>query len=166
LPWAIFLSSLRDEEPQRGAEAWGHFFFLSSLRDEGSALADLTADVAMLICEAKPLLCRATKESRQVKRTLISIGKLALVLLAGVVGGMVGRGHSSGSSVHAQEKAIEPANCMVAVPKSWGEYKGASAYGLAFEDQNGTLRYLLHPTCGNLNSPTDNPYVDLEVLRR
>ena len=100
------------------------------------------------------------------KTRLMWLGKIVLVLFVGVIGAAVGRLYPSGSSVHAQEKAIEPTGCMVGVPKSWGEYKGASAYGLAFQDQNGTLRYLLHPTCGNFNSPSENPYVDLEVLRR
>ena len=97
---------------------------------------------------------------------LIWIGKLVIVFSVGLIGGMVGRMKSSGSTVHAQEKGPEPVNCMVSVPKSWGEYKGASTYGLAFEDQSGTLRFLLHPTCGNLNSLTDSPYADLQVLRR
>ncbi len=33
-------------------------------------------------------------------------------------------------------------NCIVKVPASWGEFKGASAeYGMAFEDSAGTLRF-------------------------
>ena len=100
------------------------------------------------------------------RRRQIWIGKLVVVLLVGAIGGLIGRVYPFGSTVHAQEKTAEPVNCMVAVPKSWGEYKGASTYGLAFEDQSGTLRFLLHPTCSNLNSPTDSPYVDLQVLRR
>lgn len=99
------------------------------------------------------------------KQTLISIGKFGIVLFAGVIGGILGRGYHSDPVAHAQEKG-ETATCMVGVPKSWGEFRGASAFGLAFQDENGTLRFLLHPSCGNFNSPTDNPYVDLEILRR
>lgn len=100
-----------------------------------------------------------------VKQRLTSIGELGIVLLAGITGGFLGRSYHSGLSVHAQERG-ETATCMVGIPKSWGEFRGASAYGLAFQDEKGTLRFLLHPSCGNLNSPTDNPYVDLEVVRR
>jgi len=100
-----------------------------------------------------------------VKQGVTSVAKLGSVLLLGVIGGVIGRSYSRGSSVHAEERS-ETATCMVGVPKSWGEFRGASAYGLAFQDENGTLRFLLHPSCGNFNSPTDNPYIDLEILRR
>ena len=99
------------------------------------------------------------------KQRLISFAKFGVVLLLGVIGGIFCRSYPRGSSVHAEERP-ETATCMVGVPKSWGEFRGASAYGLAFQDENGTLRFLLHPSCGNLNSPTDTPYVDLEILRR
>ena len=99
------------------------------------------------------------------KQRMISFAKFGCVLLLGLIGGFIGRSYPRSSSVHAEERG-ETATCMVGVPKSWGEFRGASAYGLAFQDENGTLRFLLHPSCGNFNSPTDNPYVDLEILRR
>jgi hypothetical protein len=98
------------------------------------------------------------------KRTLSWLAQLSMLLLAGVIGGIVGRMHSSASTVHAQEKDVT--GCMVFVPKAWGEYKGGSSYGLAFQDQSGTLRFLAHPICGNGLSPIQAPVVDLKVERR
>lgn len=100
------------------------------------------------------------------KQTLSWMGRAAVVLLAGVIGGVVGRNYPSPVLVHAQEKYYGTPSCSVTVPKSWGEFKGASAYGLAFEDPNGTLRFMLHPSCGNLGSPTDTGTLDLELQRR
>lgn len=101
-----------------------------------------------------------------VKRTLHWIGRLAMLLSAGIIGGVVGRNYPPDVRVHAQDKP-SATTCAVTVPKSWGEYKGASAYGLAFQDLNGTLRFLLHPSCGNLSgSYTDYSGSDLELQRR
>lgn len=98
------------------------------------------------------------------KSKLTWLVQLCGLLLAGVAGGVVGRIHTAPLSVHAQERDLT--GCMVVVPKSWGEYKGGSSYGLAFQDQAGTLRFLAHPTCGNILSPIDAPVVDLKVERR
>ena len=100
------------------------------------------------------------------KRTLSWMGRLAILLAAGVIGGIIGRNYPADVSVHAQEKSNGTLGCTVTVPKSWGEYKGASAYGLAFQDANGTVRFLLHPPCGNLSSYTEYGPSDLEVQRR
>ena len=98
------------------------------------------------------------------KSKLTWLGRLCMLLLAGIAGGVVSRMHTAPLSVHAQEKDLT--SCMVAVPKSWGEYKGGSSYGLAFQDQGGTLRFLAHPPCGNSLSPAEAPLVDLKVERR
>lgn len=90
---------------------------------------------------------------------------MAILLLVGVVGGMVGRNYRPDARVQAQDKS-NGMNCSVTVPKSWGEYKGASAYGLAFQDPNGTIRFLLHPACGGASSYTEYNGADLELQRR
>jgi hypothetical protein len=86
--------------------------------------------------------------------------------MAGVVGGLVGRNYRPDLRVHAQERSSGNIGCTVTVPKSWGEFKGASAYGLAFQDPNGTIRFLLHPACGSLSSHSEYGDSDLELLRR
>ena len=50
--------------------------------------------------------------------------------------------------------------CVATIPKAWGQYRGGSAQsGLAFEDSNGTLRFLTNIPCGS------TPLVALEVRR-
>ena len=98
------------------------------------------------------------------KSKLTWLGQLCMLLLAGIAGGVVGRMHTAPVSVHAQEKDVT--SCMVVVPRSWGDYKGGSSYGLAFQDQSGTLRFVAHPICGNGLSPMQAPLVDLKVERR
>jgi hypothetical protein len=90
------------------------------------------------------------------------------MVLAAVAGNVVGRLRNPESSVHAQEKFMGVTNCVTVVPKSWGQFKGGSDYGLAFQDENGVVRFVLHPTCGSLNSPAEPPTapIDLEVQRR
>jgi len=106
------------------------------------------------------------REEIQLKRSLVWIGKISLFLLVGVGGGLVGRLYNPAVKVHAQENSDGYSNCIVSVPKAWGEFKGGSEFGLAFEDQTGPLRFMLHPPCGNLNRPTDYNGVDLKVFRK
>ena len=70
--------------------------------------------------------------------------------------------------VHAQETYGGLTSCVTVVPKSWGEFKGGSEYGLAFEDENGVLRFVLHPSCGSTDSRSapSTSLMDLEVQRR
>lgn len=96
--------------------------------------------------------------------TLDKFRNLGVALLAGVVGGIAGRMTSPERIVHAQENYSGVTNCITVVPKSWGEFKGGSEYGLAFEDEKGVLRFVLHPGCGSADSPSA-PF-DLEVQRR
>lgn len=100
--------------------------------------------------------------------TLGKLRSLGVVLLAGVVGGIAGRISAPATAVHAQEYFSGVTNCVAAVPKSWGDFKGGSEYGLAFEDDEGVVRFVLHPSCGSVNSPAAPPVapIDLEVQRR
>jgi hypothetical protein len=50
--------------------------------------------------------------------------------------------------------------CEATVPLSWGDYKGGSQQsGLAFEDKNGTLRFVTAIPCNG------TPQVALEIRR-
>ena len=50
--------------------------------------------------------------------------------------------------------------CVAGVPKAWGTFRGASAQsGLAFEDANGTIRFLTNVPCNG------TPIPSLTVLR-
>jgi len=47
----------------------------------------------------------------------------------------------------AQKDSLEPA-CVLTVPSRWGEFKGASRdFGLAFQDTDGTLRFIRDLAC-------------------
>jgi hypothetical protein len=101
----------------------------------------------------------------------MNLGKFrnpGIALLAGLVGGIAGRLTAPERTVHAQENYSGLASCITAVPKSWGEFRGGSEYGLAFEDEKGVLRFALHPGCGSADSrglPPAAP-MDLEIQRR
>ena len=100
------------------------------------------------------------------KRSLVWIGKASLLFLVGVADGLVGRYFNPTARVHALECSEAYSNCIVTVPSGWGEFKGGSEFGLAFEDQTGTLRFMLHPLCGNLNTPTEYNAADLKIFRK
>ena len=52
------------------------------------------------------------------------------------------------------------AQCVSAVPRSWGTYRGGSNQaGLAFEASDGTLRFVTNLPCGAI------PVIALEVRR-
>lgn len=101
-------------------------------------------------------------------RNLIRIGRVGLLFLAGIAGAIVGRMSGPAANVKAQEKFSGITDCTAVVPKSWGEFKGGSEYGLAFQDENGVVRFVLHPACAAVNSPAEPPpaAIDLEVKRR
>ncbi len=102
----------------------------------------------------------------------IGLGTVGMVVLAAMAGAVAGRvtGQFSipAAKVQAQERFTGITNCVTAVPKNWGEFKGGSDYGLAFEDDKGVVRFVLHPSCGSLNSPAEPPpmAIDLEIQRR
>ncbi len=90
------------------------------------------------------------------------------LLLFGVSTGFLASRFTAVPPVHAQWQASETGLCVASVPKSWGEFRGASGYGLAFEDQDGTIRFLRNPSCESEASSTSNPLplVDLKVGRK
>ncbi|SRR5579875_1219204 len=118
--------------------------------------------------QGKGLINEATKEKTILKkypRLLCNIFVLSIAVLVGMV---LSWGHGQRSTVHAQDRFSGVINCITVVPKSWGDFKGGSAYGLAFQDKDGNVRFVLHPSCGSMNSPAEPPAapIDLEVERR
>jgi hypothetical protein len=91
-----------------------------------------------------------------------------MVLVAGIAGGVAGRLSVPATRVQAQEHFSGITNCITVVPRSWGDFKGGSDYGLAFQDDKGVVRFVLHPNCGSVNSPAEPPPmpIDLEIQRR
>lgn len=64
-----------------------------------------------------------------------------------------------------QKDSIQPA-CVQTVPSSWGEFKGASHdYGFAFEDKDGTLRFVRDLQC-EMSDFQKLPPPYLEVRRK
>jgi hypothetical protein len=96
------------------------------------------------------------------------IGQSVLLVVAGLALGFAGGRLRPVAAVHAQDKYAITGGCIAGVPKTWGTFKGASEYGLAFEDSGGTVRFLAHPTCGNgLSSMmAPEPLVDLKIERK
>jgi hypothetical protein len=102
---------------------------------------------------------------------IVSLGKLRIfgvTMLAGLVGAVAGRMTVPKTTVHAQESYSGLTSCVTVVPKYWGEFKGGSEYGLVFEDENGVLRFVQHPSCGSTDSRSGPPasLMDLEVQRK
>jgi len=92
---------------------------------------------------------------------------LAAIAAAGAIGVFVGQASHPRQEVHAQDHFTGVTNCVTAVPKSWGDFKGGSTYGLAFQDSAGVVRFILHPSCGSVNSPAEPPVspIDLKIER-
>ena len=65
--------------------------------------------------------------------------------------------------VSADPQSSVPANarCKVIVPSAWGEFVGASNYGLAFKDDQGSIRIMNQMPCGLEGRPN----VSLEIAR-
>ncbi len=96
---------------------------------------------------------------------------LGFTLVGAVTGAVIAtgfHGFEQSTVVRAQDQFTTFAGCISAVPRSWGDFMGASSYGLAFQDEKGTLRFVQHPVCGNAvnenNAPI--PSLGLEVVRR
>ncbi len=86
----------------------------------------------------------------------IAILIFAVCLTAGI-------SYSSGKhQVHAAGQLGYGAPCISYVPKDWGEFRGASSYGVEFEDSYGTIRLIKNPPCDI--SATPRP--DLEIHRK
>lgn len=93
---------------------------------------------------------------------------LAGTFCTGMLCGAIFHSGLTPTHVHAQDQLNSLAGCIAAVPKAWGEFRGASSEGLAFEDQDGTLRLVQHPACSLNNSVSNIPTsaIDLEILRK
>jgi hypothetical protein len=64
------------------------------------------------------------------------------------------------ASVTASAPQFGDSQCVSAVPRSWGQYRGGSSQaGLAFEASDGTLRFVTNLPCGA------TPIIALEVVR-
>jgi hypothetical protein len=85
----------------------------------------------------------------------------ALVLIAFIAGFAASTVLFRGKTVKAaQPPQSSFGGCVSAVPQQWGQYKGGSAQsGLAFEDREGTIRFLTNIPCGA------TPLVALEIRR-
>jgi hypothetical protein len=103
-----------------------------------------------------------------VKFIPVGFGAAGMLLAAGLAGGLAGRLSAPAIDAHAQEHFSGITNCVTVVPKTWGDFKGGSEYGLAFEDDKGVVRFIQHPSCGGVNSPAEPPTepIDLEIQRR
>jgi hypothetical protein len=82
---------------------------------------------------------------------------LILVLVVGI--GIFIAGQKTG---RAQSSTALKAQCRVRVPAEWGEFVGASTYGLGFRDNQGTLRFVSQMPC-NLDGP---PNISLQIKRQ
>jgi hypothetical protein len=102
------------------------------------------------------------------RKLLLSLCKVSAIGLAVFLGMTIGRTRAPQSTVHAQDRFTGTTNCITVVPKSWGDFKGGSDYGLAFQDKDGNVRFVLHPSCGSVNSPMEPApaTIDLEIERR
>ncbi len=98
----------------------------------------------------------------------MKMGQSILLVVTGLAVGFGAGRLRPAAAVHAQERYAIAGGCIASVPRSWGTFKGASDYGLAFEDNDGTVRFLAHPSCGNgLSSmASPDPAVDLKVERK
>jgi hypothetical protein len=77
------------------------------------------------------------------------------VLLAGFAGWFFARKTNAAPQISVGEPM-----CSSQIPSSWGEYKGGSQQsGFAFEDSNGTLRFITNVPCDGV------PQVALEIRR-
>ncbi len=99
------------------------------------------------------------------------LGPLEFTILGAITGAVVAsgfHGFQQTTVVHAQDQFTTFAGCVSGVPKSWGSFMGASSYGLAFQDDKGTVRFVQHPVCGNSVSENSAPVpsLGLEVVRR
>ena len=98
----------------------------------------------------------------------MKIAKSLLWMFAGAVLCVSGEHFWKLQTVHAQTPLGSEAACITRIPKAWGTFKGASEYGLAFEDENGTLRFLKSPSCSEnfYMNPVGKPIFDLMMERK
>lgn len=56
--------------------------------------------------------------------------------------------------------------CVITIPAQWGDFKGVSQYGLAFEDKNGNIRLIDQMACSLDRTTAGAPNVAVEVHRK
>ena len=82
---------------------------------------------------------------------------IALVLIVAIVALISLKARAASPKPEPQ---IFAPGCIANVPKAWGTFRGASTQsGLAFEDANGTIRFLTNIPCQG------TPSVSLEIHR-
>jgi hypothetical protein len=108
--------------------------------------------------------CRKTSQSGGKMKNIQSL----LLLIAGALLCLVVQGFFKVQPARAAGQLSNGSVCVGQIPAAWGEYKGSSDYGLAFEDEKGTLRFVSHPPCGIASSSdaVAAPTVDLKLDRR
>ncbi len=91
-----------------------------------------------------------------------------LLLIAGALLCLAVQGFLKPRPAHAADQLGSGTVCTAQVPAEWGEFRGSSIFGIAFEDDNGTLRFVAHPPCGTDSSsnPLPAPTVDLLIERK
>jgi hypothetical protein len=99
------------------------------------------------------------------------LGPLGFTIVGAITGAVVAsgfHGFERTAVVHAEDQFTTFAGCVGGVPKSWGDFMGALSYGLGFQDDKGTVRFVQHPGCGNAAPETSAPVpsLGLEVVRR
>ena len=87
--------------------------------------------------------------------------RLAMILAILALGATVGS-----HQLKANNQETLPTPCVVVVPSDWGEFKGASLYGLMFEDREGTLRLVEKLPCSMDRRQVGPPRVSAEIRRK
>ena len=105
------------------------------------------------------------------QKLLHLLAKCSIIALAVMFGVFLARTRNPQTAVHAQEDRVPGSSpCVAIVPSSWGDFRGGSTYGLAFQDSQGKIRFVLNPPCGGaiVNTTQEPPtaYVSLEIHRR
>jgi len=110
--------------------------------------------VLLCVCVPSPEALHGERSKRMNSVLRMTVAILALGAMA-----------PHAPTVAAQKDPLQPA-CVLSVPASWGEYKGASRdFGLAFQDNSGTLRFTRDLACEAPNVQRWAPAY-LEVRRR
>ena len=86
-------------------------------------------------------------------------GTLRVVVIVVLLAGFAGWCFARLTNATTQMGFGQPL-CSSQIPSSWGEYRGGSQQsGFAFEDSNGTLRFITNVPCDG------TPQVALEIRR-
>ena len=75
-------------------------------------------------------------------------------LLAAIVLLILSCAWIDGRSAKPNPQNVWTPNCVAYVPSAWGEYKGGTSQsGLAFQDRDGTLRFITNFPCNSTPAP-------------